>query len=152
MTALRLANLNDLEELQTLFTETINRVCKHDYSAEEIKQWTSSTNDENRWKGFISNQYFLIAEYENKIIGFCSLKDENHLDLLYIHKDYQKMGIASLLYHEIKKESKRLGHKTLTADVSITAKSFFETKDFKIVREKKNLINGLEVINYQMSQ
>ena len=148
----RPAKPQDLDALQTLFAETIRSTCKNDYGDEQIDAWTSSVKNKERWKGVLRNQFFLVAELGGQIVGFGSLDKGNYLDFLYVHKAYLRRGIASLLFGELKKESERLGHHKLTANVSKTARPFFEAKGFRVLRENKNNINGVEIINYHMSQ
>jgi putative acetyltransferase len=150
--SIRPALLGDLTEMQTLFVETIETVCKKDYSPEQIKVWTSSIEHTNRWTDRLQKQYFLIAHVENKIVGYSSLQDNDYLDILYVHKDFQRQGIADRLYHEIEKEVIKRGSTILSSDVSITAKPFFEKKGFKAILEQKNIINGVEIVNYKMTK
>ena len=146
----RLAKLSDLAEIQLLFVNTISAICKNDYSAEQINAWTSSIENIPRWTDRIASQFFLVAELDNKIVGYVSLKSNDYLDLLYVHKDYQKHGIASKLYDEIEKQAIRNNSTALHADVSKTAKPFFEKKGFKVVKTQSNKIKGIEVVNYKM--
>ncbi len=149
---LRQASLNDLSALQELFVETIVSTCGKDYTDEQIKAWTSRLKNKDGWISRLSKQYFILAQVDNKIVGFASLENGSYLDLFYVHKDFLRQGIASALYETLKQESLRLGFDVLTSDVSITALSFFKSKGFKIIKENKNLINGIEIINYQMTQ
>ena len=48
------------------------------------------------------NQNTLIAEMNGVIIGFGSIDKSGCLDLLFVHKDYQKQGVArNGLFHKI---------------------------------------------------
>ncbi len=149
---IRRALLDDLTEMQKLFVETIETVCKKDYLPEQIKVWTSSIEHTNRWTDKLQKQYFLIAQIENKIVGYSSLQDKDYLDILYVHKDFQRQGIANVLYTEIEKEAIKRGSKILNSDVSVTAKPFFEKKGFKLQSEQKNIINGVEITNFKMTK
>ena len=60
-----------------------------------------------------------------------------YFDFLYVHKDYQRQGIADNLYTEIQAKAIKQGTTLLTADVSITARPFFEKKGFKIIHGAK---------------
>jgi predicted N-acetyltransferase YhbS len=150
--SIRPALLSDLPEMQTLFVETIETVCIKDYSPVQIKVWTSSIEHTNRWTDRLQNQYFLIAQVENKIVGYSSLQDNDYLDFLYVHKDFQRQGIADRLFNEIEIEAIKRGSIILNSDVSITAKPFFEKKGFKTILKQKNIINGVEIVNYKMSK
>jgi putative acetyltransferase len=73
---------------------------------------------------FLHNQYVVVAENGDKIVGFCLLSEGNYLDLLYVHKDYQGQKIAFELYKIIENEAKRRDSETLTSDVSKTVRAF----------------------------
>lgn len=135
---IRHSKVDDLIEIQELFVNTISIICKEDYSSEQIKIWASSIKNTQRWMDKLSSQYFLIAELENKIVGYASLENDNHLDFLYVHKDYQRQSIASKLYSEIEVEAIKRNAAQLHSDVSITAKPFFEKKD--LLQKKNKLI------------
>jgi len=146
----RLARKNDLGEIQKLFVDTITSVCRDDYSSEQIRVWTSSVKNKDRWGKKILEEYFLVAENEAQIVGYASLEGVEHLDLLYVHKDFQRQGIASTLYELIEKEAITRGAVQLHSDVSITAKQFFIKKGFIVVEEQKKIIESVEITNYQM--
>lgn len=71
---------------------------------------------------------------------------------MYIHKDYTRKGIASLLYEHIKAKSIEYKIEKLSANVSKTAKPFFEKLGFKTVKQHKNIIENEIVINYKMTE
>ena len=123
--SIRPALLSDLTEMQKLFVETIEAICEKDYSPEQIKAWTSSVKQTNSWVNRLQKQYFLIAQSNNKIIGYSSLEGIDYLDFLYVHKNFQRQGIADRLYAKIEHEAIKRGSTILNADVSITAQPFF---------------------------
>ncbi len=148
----RQAKSDDLEEMQNLFVETVKNTCRNDYNKNQINAWITSVENKEKWKSILANQYVLIAETDKKMVGFGSLKNGNYIDLLYIHKDFVREGIATLIFEKLKVESLKFDFDTLTADVSKTARPFFENKGFQVIRENKNKINGVNIINYHMSQ
>lgn len=149
---IRFANLSDLTAMQTMFVDTITTICKSDYSPEQINAWTSSIKNTLRWANKLESQYFLVAELNNTIVGYASLENTDYLDLLYVHKDYQRQGIANMLYSAIEKEAINRKAKILNADVSETARRFFEKKGFLMITPQINLIKGVEIINYKMTK
>jgi putative acetyltransferase len=149
---IRQAKLSDLPALQQLFVGTIENVCKADYNEQQISVWTSSVENKQRWLGIIENQYVLVAQEEDRIVGFCSLDKNNYIDLFYVHKDKQGQGIARLLYNTIESEALKFGQKELTSDVSITARPFFEKIGFTIQAEQTVVREGVELTNYKMKK
>lgn len=152
MIRIRKGNLQDLPEMLLLFQDTITAICQRDYNTAQIEAWKSGAENKERWQNVMKEQYVFIAESENKIVGFCTLAQGNYIDLLFVHKDYQHQGIASQLYKFIEKEAIHQTQKVLTADVSKTAKSFFENMDFKVIQEQIVNVKGVDLINYKMEK
>lgn len=147
---IRRAKINDLEEVLTIFSETIKSTCKRDYSEEQIKVWVSSINDKEKWKNKIINQFFIVVEFENRMVGFGSLEKGDYIDLMYVHKDYLRKGIANRIYQKLKEEAQKNGNKELTSDVSKTARSFFEKAGFVVIKENEFDLKGVKISNYLM--
>ncbi|AZB10217.1 GNAT family N-acetyltransferase [Chryseobacterium sp. G0162] len=149
---IRKSNQEDLSEMLLLFKDTITAVCKEDYNTDQLEAWKSGSENTKRWLNVMEEQYILIAESENKIVGFCTLDQGNYIDLLFVHKDYQHQGIASQLYHLIEEKALEQDQKLLTAEVSKTAKPFFERMNFKVILEQTVHVKGIDIINYKMEK
>ena len=67
---IRKGNIDDLAELQQLFVDTVSNVCKVDYNSDQISVWTSSIENEKRWRDILTNQFVLVAQDRKKIVGF----------------------------------------------------------------------------------
>ncbi|WKL47261.1 GNAT family N-acetyltransferase [Flavobacterium pectinovorum] len=146
------AAISDLKEMQELYTETIKSVCKNDYNPDQIEAWISGVHNTDRWLEVVNTQFVLLAIIQNKITGFGTLKNGNYIDFFYIHKDFQRQGIADKILTELELEAIRQNSKMLTSDISITAKPFFEKKGFRVKAEQKNIRLGIELINYKMEK
>ncbi|MEX1189350.1 MAG: GNAT family N-acetyltransferase [Bacteroidia bacterium] len=149
---IRLGSIDDLLELQQLFVETIEIVCKADYTNQQIKAWTSGIENKQRWQDILTKHIVFVAIESEIISGFCSLDKGNHIDLFYVHKDFQRRGVAKTLYTSIVNEAKRQRQIELTSDVSKTAKPFYEKMGFKVVRKQIVMVKGVEFINYKMNK
>jgi putative acetyltransferase len=149
---IRHAKGEDLAVLQQLFIDTISVVCSKDYTTEQISVWTSSIKKTQRWLDMIENQFFLLVEIGDKIVGFGSLENGDHVDMLYVHKDFQRQGIADLLYSHLEKEAINQNKTILTSNVSKTARRFFEKKGFIIISKQTKIRKGVEISNYKMAK
>ena len=151
----RIAQLDDLKEIQKLFLDTINEICKADYNNDQIEAWTLETKNnlnQKRWQDAITKQFVIVAQKEGEIVGFITLDSGNYIDFLYVHKDYQRQGIANKLYKEIENEAKRLLQTFLTSDVSKTARPFFKKVGFEVLKEQTVMRQGVELTNYKMKK
>lgn len=148
----RVARISDLPEMQKLYIETIQAVCKNDYNKEQLKVWSLGVENTERWLEVIHSQFVLLAIIDNKITGFGTLKDGNYIDFFYIHKDFQRQGIADKILNELEIEAAKCHSSVITSDISITAKPFFEKKGFVVKAEQRNIRLNVELINYKMEK
>jgi putative acetyltransferase len=152
---IRKGQLVDMEELQKLFLETITEICKAEYNDDQINAWTSDTKsnrNKQRWIDILTKQFILVAHINNEIVGFATLDNGNYIDLLYVHKNHQRQGIADSLYENIENEAKRQNQSSLTSNVSKTARPFFEKVGFKVTKEQTVVRQNVELTNYKMEK
>ena len=146
----RTANASDLPEMQQLFVATITEVCSKDYNEEQIQAWTSGISNTKRWVDRFDEQYVLLGIIDDQITGYGTIKDGNYIDMLFVHKDFQRLGIAAKIYQRLESKAKELNSDHINADVSITAKAFFEKMGFIVVKEQQVERLGVELVNYRM--
>lgn len=79
-----------------------------------------------------------MAELKNRIVGFATLKAGNYIDLFHVPKAYQLLGIARKLYISVQNKATELNQREITSDVSITAKPFFETLGFEVIKTNRS--------------
>jgi len=149
---LRKATLSDLPEIQSLFVQTILVSCNKEYNGQQLDAWASSVNNLSAWQDKINTQIFLIAQSQEKIVGFGSLDKKNHLDMMYVNPDYQRLGIASSLMRELETEAKKTGEESLFSHASKTALPFFKRMGFQLIEEQHNIRDRIEILNYKMKK
>lgn len=143
----------DIEEIVSLFYETVHSINLKDYSQKQLDVWATKEEKEpkiNSWKVTLGQNITFVAKINDKVVGFSDLTYEGYLDRLYIHKDFQSQGIASALVDMIESEAKKLNLLVIETDSSITAKPFFEHKGYKIVRSQTVERKGVKLINFKM--
>ena len=151
-TQLRQATIADLPEMKELFRGTIMEVCAAEYDAAQRAVWASSSEKTERWNALINEQYVLLAVKNNVIVGFGSLLNDNYLDFMYVHKGYQRQGVADMLLTAFETEATRLKTTVITSDISKTARPFFEKKGYVVVKEQQNERGNVVLVNYKMEK
>lgn len=145
--------VNDIPRLKQLYKETVLSVNRKDYTAEEVEDWASCGDSDERWLELISTLHFFIAENEKgQIAGFASLSDNGLLHSLFVHKDAQRKGVASQLYRKVEEHAKQQHIKQVYSEVSKTARPFFEAQGFTVEEEQQRKANKLYLTNYKMSK
>ncbi|MBC9908827.1 GNAT family N-acetyltransferase [Chitinophaga varians] len=149
---IRKADVSDIPALRDLFQSTIRAVNSKDYNPEQIAAWAGRGDRLSSLEKRINTQYFYVAETPEKIIaGFASLEEDGEFDMMFVHKDFQRQGVATLLAEQIIRKAKALALPSVTAYVSITAKPFFERMGFNVVQAQTVDIDGVTLNNYKMN-
>jgi putative acetyltransferase len=84
--------------------------------------------------------------------GFISLEWDGHIDLLYIHPDFQSRGVASMLLWRLEASAEARGLVRLFTEASITAKPFFERRGFRVIAAQTVLRRGQALANFRMER
>lgn len=146
---IRKYNSSDCESLTMLFYNTVHYVNSKDYTKEQLDAWASGNADLSEWNQTFLKTYTVVAVESNVLIGFGNVDNTGYLDMLYVHKDYQRKGIATAICKELEKY---FYAGKITSHVSITAKPFFENRGYKVVREQQVERKGVRLTNYIMEK
>ncbi|WPS88376.1 GNAT family N-acetyltransferase [Brevibacillus halotolerans] len=151
----RMYTESDTEHLVSLFYDTVHSIAAHDYSPEQLNAWAPADEQMNKlisWPESLRLNRTYVAEINGTIVGFCDMTIQGYLDRLYVHKDFQRQGIASRLLRCVEKEAKKLGLTTITTHASITAKPFFESHGYESIEAQTVVRRGILLGNYQMQK
>lgn len=144
---------SDAKALASIYYYTIHNINVRDYSIDQIEAWapTSSLAPEG-WEKKWDILVPLVVEIGNTIVGFVEFEPNGHIDCFYVHHEYQGIGIGSELMRAIETLAKQQTIIRIYAEVSITAKPFFEKNNFKVVKEQNVMIRGSQLTNYMMEK
>ena len=143
----------DIPEMQALFHATVLTVNSRDYTKEEVEDWASCGNSIEHWKELLAkNDYIGALDGQDGIIGFSSMNAEGYLHSMFVHKDWQGKGVATLLLSEVEKMAHGYNVHKISVEVSITARPFFEKHGYLVVKEQKAKANRLYLANYVMEK
>ncbi|MBD5438412.1 MAG: GNAT family N-acetyltransferase [Treponema sp.] len=139
----------DCEHLAKLFYETVHTINAKDYSQEQLNVWATDNIDLEVWNKSLSEHYTVVGVKNNIIVGFGDIDKSGYLDRLYVHKDYQRQGIATAICDELEQ---RIKSNKIVTHSSITAKPFFMQRGFNVVKEQQVIRNGIALTNYIMEK
>ncbi|WP_068621247.1 GNAT family N-acetyltransferase [Paenibacillus tuaregi] len=145
----------DIDQIVTLFYETVHTVNKKDYSQEQLDAWASKAEEPQRresWRKSLGSHISYVAERDGRIVGFTDMTTEGYLDRLFVHKDYQGQGIAAALVDTLESEAVTLGLAEVETEASVTAKPFFEAKGYKVMQPQIVERKGISLKNYRMKK
>jgi putative acetyltransferase len=137
----------DAGKITVLFYDTITTVNRKDYHDAQIAAWSAGANNTAAWLAKINEQHFFVAESNDILLGFSSITSDGYIDLMFVHKDYQGIGIGYLLLHTLEQKAKELKLQMVWSDVSITAKPFFLKKGFTVSKVYTKQVNNVDFEN-----
>ena len=149
---IRQYNFSDCKNILELFYNTVHIINSSDYTEIQLDAWAPKEADLLEWDKRLSNNYSVVAEKDGIIVGFGSADNAGYFDLLYIHKDYQKMGVATMIANDIEGYIYRKGIQNIITDASITARPFFEQRGYHVQKEQRVNCRGQSLINYKMQK
>lgn len=139
----------DLAEMAALFYDTVHTINAADYTPSQLDAWATGQVDLDAWDGSLRAHLSLVAEENGRIIGFGDLDAASgYLDRLYVHKDYQRQGVASALCDRL--EAAAEGR--VYTHASITARPFFEKRGYCVQKQQQVERRGELLTNFVMEK
>jgi putative acetyltransferase len=123
-----------------------------DYHADLIERWAPHDQDMSRWADRLAQKNPFVAVVDEEIVGMAEIEGGGFIDYFYVHPRWQKRGIGKALLATVESEATKRGVEVISADVSITAKSFFLSRGFCITEAKSNVILGHPAPNFRMQK
>lgn len=139
----------DCAETACLFFDTVHSVNAVDYSPEQLNAWAPQDRDLEEWNCSFLEHRSLVAVWKDKIVGFADFAEPEYLDRLYVHREFQHQGVATLLCDHL--EGSAAVQKLIT-HASITARSFFEHRGYAVVKEQQVERFGIWMTNFVMEK
>jgi|GEM_PF-1721329 len=145
---------SDAAAIASIYYNTIHNINSRDYSVEQINAWApyDSVKDYSGWKEKLAKVKPFVAVIGDIIVGFAEFEPNGHIDCFYVHHEYQGKGIGSALMKAIFDSAEKQNIGRIYAEVSITAKPFFEEKGFNVVKEQTVTLRSVELNNFVMER
>lgn len=145
--------ISDAQALANIYYYTIHNVNIRDYSVEQINAWAPTSSLElDGWKRKWEKLPPIVAVSNDVIVGFTEFEPNGYIDCFYVHHEHQNKGVGSVLMTEIDANAKQNKVPRVYAEVSITARPFFEKKGFQVVKEQSVNIRGCQLTNFVMEK
>jgi putative acetyltransferase len=142
----------DLDRLIALFGNSVRTIARRDYTLDQVLAWAPEEIDREGWAMRLAASDTWVATHGDCVAGFTSLEPNGHIDLLYVHPDFQSRGVASMLLRRLDGSAEARGMVRLFTEASITARHFFERRGFQTIEMQTVRRRGQELINYRMER
>lgn len=138
--------------LAAIFVAAIQELTGDDYSEDQQEAWASVADNEAAFGKKLASELTLIATMQGSPVGFAALKDNDHIDMLYVHPSVAGQGVGALLCDALEKLAGARGTKSLSVDSSDNAIDFFRKRGYAAQQRNSVTINGEWLANTTMKK
>ncbi len=148
--ALRPMLPTDGPALAAIFGASIDELAAEDYDEDQRTAWMATAEDEAAFAARLAAMLTLVATVDGTPAGFASLKDNRHIDMLFVDPALAGRGIGTLLVEACEKLARARGSKALTVDASDTARPLFERRRYIAQSRQSVPLNGEWLANTRL--
>lgn len=140
----------DLDKVIEVFLESIRQTASVDYEPEQISAWAQA--DPTGWSQRCASRPTWVAVIDDAVAGFTEFEHDGHLDMMYVHPRFKRLGVAKALLQAVEGYARRVSVARVYTEASITARPFFERHGFRLVEHERVLRNGQYFDRFRMDK
>lgn len=142
----RWARENEWAPAMRMIWKTFLKFEGKDYTQEGIKNFFDFITDDDLYVAFLKGTYrMMVALDGEKVIGAGSIRNRNHLSLLFVDEDYHHMGVGSALLTGLCDYLKRdAGECYMSLKAAPYAVNFYRKQGFRTVKPEEEY-SGIRV-------
>lgn len=148
---IRWASPEDWQSTMKMIWKTFMKYEADDYSEEGIENFYDFLTNGRIYRMFLEGTYLMmIALHENRVIGVISVRNGNHISLLFVDEEYHHKGVGSELMRrmgEYLKYSKNEVYVTVKA--APYAVGFYRRLGFHVCSPEQEF-SGIRVTSMEM--
>lgn len=143
--------INDLDVTIDIFLRAIREVSSRDYTPAQVEAW-AKVEDRAAWAVRRGSRPTWIAEVSTRPVGFADLTADGLLDMMFVHPEFQGLGVASRLLDTVERGARQQRLDRIYTEASKTARPFFERRGFRLVKAQKVEKRGQVLENFLMEK
>jgi N-acetylglutamate synthase-like GNAT family acetyltransferase len=153
MTTIRRARPEDSDSLWQVHTRAIRELCGDSYSEEEIQSWLRVLKS-SRYRESIANTVFLVAENDDRVVGFGNLDQKNgRVEAVYVCPECARRGVGKKILDTLEATARESGLRSLQLWSTVNAIPFYQSAGFRLQPQKRHLLaSGMVVCSYMVKE
>lgn len=142
----RWARDNEWAPAMKMIWKTFLKFEGEDYSAEGIQNFFDFISDDKLYASFLRGDYQMLVALDcDRIIGAASIRNHNHLSLLFVDEEYHYKGVGSTLMKKLCEYLKiEAGERYMSLTAAPYAVNFYRKLGFRVVSPEKE-ISGIRI-------
>lgn len=151
--AIRPYRLADAADTLAIFLAAVTETAAADYSPEQIRAWARPEARElATWHAAMHARNSYVATVDGQSAGFSDVDPQGYIDMMFVAPGYLRLGVARQLLGHVESHARAEHLTELTANVSITARPFFERCGFIVEAQQHPVMGGVQLTNYAMKK
>ena len=142
----------DAAALTNLFRSSVREIASRDYTAAQIRAWAPDEIDAVQFGRRCEDKSTWVAELEGRLAGFSDLEPDGHIDMLYVHPNFVRRGVARALLEHLEEAGRTNALRRLYTEASLTARPVIDAMGFRMVVPQTVTIRGKSMTNYRMEK
>lgn len=136
----RWAGPQDWEQTMEMVWKTFLKFDACDYTREGIKNFHNFITDEELYQAFLRGKYQLMLALDgDRVIGAASIRNINHLSLLFVDEEYHLRGVGRALMERLCLYLRdEVGERYMSLKSSPYAVDFYRKLGFQVVRPEED--------------
>lgn len=144
---------DDASATLAVFLAAVTETAAADYSPKQIAAWARPESRElSAWDKQLKDRNTVVAVVLDEIAGFSDVSDDGYIDRMFVSPRYARRGVGRALLAELERRARLMGATRMSANVSITARPFFERYDFQVDAEQRPVVDVVAMTNFRMSK
>jgi len=142
---------SDAARTLAVFISAVTETASADYTAEQVQAWAQpERRDVGTWHAAMLARNSIVATIGGQLAGFSDVSPDGYVDMMFVSPRHQRRGVARQLLAHVEARARSERTRAISADVSMTARPFFERHGFTVEAEQHPVKAGVELTNYKM--
>jgi GNAT superfamily N-acetyltransferase len=137
--------IEEINQFSNMIISVFDEFVGKDYSKQgndTFKEFIKPENVLDRFNGL----NIFVAKYNNEIIGVLEIRNNDHISLFFVKKDFHKQGVGKILFEKYLETIKNNSEiRIITVNSSIYAEKIYEKLGFIKINEIQEK-NGIKYI------
>lgn len=138
--------------LREVFFSAIHGTAAANYNPVQLDAWAPATYDTEQWARRMQGIAPFVAEERGRIVGYADVQEDGYIDHFFVAATAARQGVGSALMARIHAKAATRGLALLHAQVSLTARPFFERWGFTVDAQQTTSVGAVTFINFRMSK
>lgn len=145
---------DDATVLAALYVQSVQQLGRAHYTPGQIAAWSDLAPSPERLEAQSRDGRLRLVAVDDtdRAVGFTDLEADGHIVYLYCAPVAAGRGVAAALYRELERRAQERGIRSLYAEASEVARSFFLRQGFTLVGRREFLLDGIAIHNYAVEK